>query len=97
MHGDEENSIAPFLDEFVQAKKLEFDSTISVPILEKFHHVKPVDDLWRLATVAFAPSTLGVDLVTWFQMLSFLVDFSLLYLIWLFESTGRADSWTPVK
>lgn len=90
------DSIKSFLEPRAQSGKIEWDGG-SIPILEKFHHVEFLDDLWRGTTVAFAPSTLGFDAVSRWQMFSFLTDFSALYCIWLMESARRANSSTAAR
>jgi hypothetical protein len=86
------NNASPHLDEIVLSGRIRV-GTISIPILKKFLDIGVVDHFWRPKTVAFAPSTLAVDPVGWFQNFSFLVDFSLLYSIWLFEP----NKYTPAK
>ncbi|KAF4628950.1 hypothetical protein G7Y89_g9199 [Cudoniella acicularis] len=81
MHG-----LGPHFAEMARTRKIQVGS-VTIDMLEKFHHIKAIDDLWRLASVAFAPSTLEADPLAWWHMFSFLIDVSLLYSIWLFEST----------
>lgn len=83
-----------YVDAIILSGRLRF-GTISIPILKKFLDIKVLDDLLRPETVAFAPSTFGVDPVSWFQNFSFLVDYSLLYSILLFESARHANEHTP--
>ena len=64
------------------------------PIFQKFYHIKFLDDFWRGATVLFAPSTLGYDPVSSWQMQSFLPDVGLVYSILLIESARRANKLT---
>lgn len=63
----------------------------AIAILEKFYHVKTLDDLCRGASLLMAPSTLGYDPVSSFQMFTFLADLGLLYSIVLIESARRAS------
>jgi hypothetical protein len=65
--------LLPELEKIAASGKIEFES-ISVPIVDNFHHVKVLDETRRLGIVMFAPSTMGIDPVSWHQMLSFLID-----------------------
>jgi hypothetical protein len=88
--------ITQYLDSIALSGRLRFGS-LSIPILTKFLDIKVLDDFWRPKTVAYAPSTLGVDPVGWFQNFSFLADYSLLYCIWLFESARKSNEYSPVR
>ncbi|KAI1336961.1 hypothetical protein F5Y15DRAFT_192409 [Xylariaceae sp. FL0016] len=59
----------------------------ALPIRWHFHPGSAaLDDVWRGATVAFAPSAFGFDEVAWWQMFSFLVDLGPVYAVMLLES-----------
>lgn len=74
--------------------KIEWDNSFSIPILEKFYHVKTLDDFCRGASILMAPSTLGYDPGSSFQMFTFLADIGLIYSIFLIESARRASLFT---
>ncbi|KAF2801072.1 hypothetical protein K505DRAFT_227365 [Melanomma pulvis-pyrius CBS 109.77] len=67
----------------------------SIPILQKFHMIPFLDEVFRDVTIGFGPSTLEYDAPTWWQMFSFLNDFGVLYMICLLEATRPANKWTP--
>lgn len=73
-----------------QPGKIHWESS-SITILQTFHHIDFFNDLWRGTTVAFAPSALGFDAVSSWQMFSFLIDLSAVHAIWLCES-ARYDA-----
>lgn len=87
------DSIRAFLEPRALSGRIEWDGG-TIPILQQFHNVRFLDDLWRGTTVAFAPSALGFDAVSWWQMFTFLNDFTVLYSISLVESARRANSVT---
>jgi hypothetical protein len=84
------------LEEIGASGKIEFES-INVPILDNFHHIKILDETWRLGSVMFAPSTMGIDPVSWHQMFCFLIDLGVLYSIWLFESCRKVNRYSPAR
>ena len=95
LHGFGINTITgPHLNEDVLAGRIRVGAT-SIPTQKNFLGVKAVDDFWRSRAIAFVPSTMEVDTVSWFQNFSFLVDYSMLYSIWLFESARRVNEYTP--
>jgi hypothetical protein len=73
-----------------QPGRIHWESS-SITILQTFHHIDFFDYLWRGNTVAFAPSALGLDALSSWQMFSFLVDLNAVYAIWLCES-ARYDA-----
>lgn len=68
----------------------------SIPILQKFHMIPFLDEVFRDVTVGFGPSTLEYDAPTWWQMFNFLNDFGVLYMICLLEATRPANKGTTV-
>jgi hypothetical protein len=66
----------------------------SMPLPDSFYHIDWLDNLWRGVTVFFASWNLGIDQVAWWQMLSFIADFGVLYSIMLVESVRRANTLT---
>lgn len=60
-----------------------------VPILQKFHLLPILDEVFRDVTIGFAPSTLGWDPVARWQMGTFLQDCGVMYFIWGMESMRR--------
>jgi len=89
-------SIKPYLESIALSGRLRF-GTISTPVLTKFLDIQFVDDFWRSRTIAYAPSTLGADPVSWFQNFNFLVDYGLMYCIWLLESARKSNEYSPVR
>lgn len=81
----------------LQSGKIVWGQSSSIPILERFYHVKILDDLCRPSTVFVAPSTLGYDPVSSFQSFTFLADNGLVYSIFLIESARRANMLTPAQ
>ncbi|KAK6822939.1 hypothetical protein PG987_014484 [Apiospora arundinis] len=57
-----------------------------VAILDHFHGVPFLDQLWRGGTAVFAVSAFGMDGVAAWQVFTFLVDLGPLYAIWILES-----------
>lgn len=66
----------------------------SVPILQKFHLIPFLDEVFKDVTVGFGPSTFEYDPPTWWQMFNFLNDFGVLYMIVLLESLRLANRGT---
>ncbi|EGC45088.1 conserved hypothetical protein [Histoplasma capsulatum var. duboisii H88] len=58
---------------FLRSRKIKW-SNGSIPILSHFHYAEFLNELWRGTTVSFSPSTLGYDVVSSWQMFSFLND-----------------------
>jgi hypothetical protein len=75
--------------------RIEWDSG-SVNILERFHFLRFVDEIFRDVTVGFAPSSFGFDPSSWWQMVVFLNDAGLLHLVWLLESSRQGAKGTSV-
>lgn len=78
----------------LKSGKIVWGESSALPILEKFYHVKTLDDLCRGASLLMAPSTLGYDPVSSIQMFTFLADLGLVYSILLIESARRASVFT---
>lgn len=53
---------------FVKLREIGWDGG-STPILDGFHFVEFLNDLWHGTTACFSPSTLGFNLVSSWQML----------------------------
>ncbi|KAI1496169.1 hypothetical protein F5X99DRAFT_401178 [Biscogniauxia marginata] len=68
-----------------------------ISILDHFHHVEFLDQLWRGTTATFSPSTLGYDPVSSWQTFSFLIDIGPAYAIWLLESYRPGGVYTPAN
>ncbi|KAI0017121.1 hypothetical protein F4780DRAFT_756837 [Xylariomycetidae sp. FL0641] len=79
---------------FVESGVIEWEGG-RVSILDNFHHVRFLDEMWRGTTATFAPSTLGFDPVARWQMFSFLNDLSPIYAVWILESCRPANAGTP--
>ncbi|CAI6302388.1 unnamed protein product [Periconia digitata] len=58
-------------------------------ILRSFHWISPLDEVFRDVTVGFAPTTLGYDLISRWQMFSFMVDIGIMYQIHAFEGLRK--------
>jgi len=97
LHGFGINTITgPHLNKVVLAGSVRLGAS-SIPTRKKFLDLKVVDDFCRPRPIAFVPLTMEVDPVSWFQNFSFLVDYSMLYSIWLFESARRVNEYTPAR
>ncbi|KAK4197572.1 hypothetical protein QBC40DRAFT_231776 [Triangularia verruculosa] len=68
--------------------------THPVPILDSVFGWKPLDDIFRPISVMFAPSTMAIDPLAWWQMLFFLTDLGPVYVVWLLESMRNGNAWT---
>ncbi|KAG5290511.1 hypothetical protein I7I50_00289 [Histoplasma capsulatum G186AR] len=79
---------------FLRSRKIKW-SNGSIPILSHFHYAEFLNELWRGTTVSFSPSTLGYDVVSSWQMFSFLNDLGSVYVVWLLESSRVGNAWTP--
>lgn len=66
-----------------------------VKILDNFHGVRFLDDLWRGGMATFSTSSFGYDPIGSWQVFSFLIDLGPFYAIWILESTRGANSWSP--
>ncbi|OCK81047.1 hypothetical protein K432DRAFT_425251 [Lepidopterella palustris CBS 459.81] len=69
----------------------------SLPIYDSFFGIQWLDNLWRPVTVIFAAWNLEIDPVMWWQMLTFVTDFGLIYSIMLIESTRTANRLTLAR
>lgn len=67
----------------------------SVQILPRFYPFEFLDDIWRGVTIIFAPSTLGFDSVSSWQMPSFLFDLGPFFGVWFLESCRVGNKFTP--
>ena len=91
------NTIAnPYLIKLVLSDRIRVGAT-SIPTLNEFLDLKSAGDFWWPRAIDFVPSTMEVDPASCFQNFSFLVDYSLLYSIWLFESARRVNEYTPAR
>ncbi|KAK7180504.1 hypothetical protein DPSP01_006116 [Paraphaeosphaeria sporulosa] len=62
----------------------------TLPILDKFHWLRPLDPIIREITPGFAPSSFGYDDVSRWQMMNFIIsDPGMFYAIWGFESLRK--------
>lgn len=62
----------------------------TLPILDKFHWLRPLDHVIREITPGFAPSSFGYDNVSRWQMMNFIIsDPGVFYFIWGCESLRR--------
>ncbi|KAF2870210.1 hypothetical protein BDV95DRAFT_595748 [Massariosphaeria phaeospora] len=66
----------------------------AIPILQNFHGVRLLDEVFRDVTVGFAPFSLGYDALSWWGVLTFLQDFGVVYLVLLCESARGVNRWT---
>lgn len=78
----------------IDAGEIEWDGG-SVQILPRFYPLELLDDTWRGAAVLFAPSALGLDSVSAWQMSSFLFDMGPMYAVWFLESCRAGNRFTP--
>ncbi|KAF2265030.1 hypothetical protein CC78DRAFT_579711 [Lojkania enalia] len=72
-------------------------SSGSLPILQKFHLIPFLDEVFRDITVGFAPSTLGYDDVSRWSMTGFITDCGILYMVWLLESSRPSNNFSLVR
>ncbi|OTA95932.1 hypothetical protein M434DRAFT_9400 [Hypoxylon sp. CO27-5] len=80
----------PFADSGV----IEWDGG-KVKILDHFHNVDLLDQIWRGSMATFSPSTFGYDDVAWWQMFTFLVDLAPVFAVWILESCRAGSAYTP--
>ncbi|KAI1084372.1 hypothetical protein F5B20DRAFT_576512 [Whalleya microplaca] len=66
-----------------------------VSILDHFHNVDFLDQIWRGTMATFSPSTFGYDSISSWQMFSFLIDLGPIYAIWILESYRAGSAYTP--
>jgi len=78
------------------AKQISWPS-VTVPIADAFYHIPAIDDTFRPITVFFAPSSSGHDQLSWWQMISFLTDFGVIYSILLIEAGRRANALSLIQ
>ena len=86
----------PAVGKILQQGSITWDGG-SVPVPSSFYHIKWLDDLWRPITIIFAPWNFAMDPVAWWQMVTFITDFGLLYSILLIESARRASKLTLIQ
>ncbi|OTA93717.1 hypothetical protein M434DRAFT_395394 [Hypoxylon sp. CO27-5] len=90
------NKLVAMQQPFVDSGVIEWESgEKKVFILDHFHHVDVLDQLWRGTTATFSPSTFGYDHIAWWQMFSFLVDLGPIYAVWVLESCRTRNAYTP--
>lgn len=66
-----------------------------VSILNNFHGVQVLDEIWRGSMATFSTSTFGYDSVGAWQVFSFLIDLGPVFAIWILESSRGANAWSP--
>jgi hypothetical protein len=69
---------------------------VQTQILKSFHWIGPLDEVFRDVTVGFAPSSMGFDQISRWQMYSFMVDIGVMYMIHAFEGL-RKDVGMPIS
>ncbi|KAF1808738.1 hypothetical protein P152DRAFT_404825 [Eremomyces bilateralis CBS 781.70] len=80
----------------VVARKLTWDGN-SLALREHFYHIKFIDDLLRPIVAVFSSWLLAVEPVGWWQMLTFICDFGVVYTIWIFESLRGGNQYTAAR
>jgi hypothetical protein len=65
-----------------------------VRILQRFHWIPFLDEIFRNVTVGFAPSAFGYDEVSRWMMCPFMLDMGVWYMIWLLESSRSGNKGT---
>ncbi|ESZ90856.1 hypothetical protein SBOR_8748 [Sclerotinia borealis F-4128] len=83
------------LEQILPTGRISWNS-IDIPIKQSFYGVGFLDEIFGGISVAFGPSAFGVDPVAWYQMFSFLLDVSLVYIIWMIESYKSCQSLDPI-
>lgn len=66
-----------------------------ISILDNFHGVPILDEIWRGSMATFSTSTFGYDSVGAWQVFSFLIDLGPVFAIWILESSRGANAWSP--
>lgn len=84
------NPIADQLTAVMKSGEISW-ATGTAPIIHNFYGVKFLDELWRIVVVVFSQWNIGFDIAGSWQMFTFLTDFGLLYSIYLFEASRRAN------
>jgi len=84
------------VEEIIRSGVIKWDGG-SFPVRESFYGIKWLDDIWRPVTTIFAAWNLEIDPAVWWQILTFITDFGLLYSIMLIESTRKANSFTSAR
>lgn len=87
-------SLAAHQEQYFAAGKIEWDGG-TIDILPRFYPFEFLDDIWRGATVIFAPSALGFDSLGAWQVSSFLFDIGPIYGVWFLESCRVGNRFTP--
>lgn len=81
--------------EIFESGTLSWGEHSSIPVLQKFFHVKILDIIIQRAALVLVPSALGFDPPSSHQMFTFLADSGLVYSIMLIEGARRANIFTP--
>ncbi|KAF2020109.1 hypothetical protein BU24DRAFT_448457 [Aaosphaeria arxii CBS 175.79] len=68
-----------------------------IPIPSNFHYLGFLNVVFRDVTMGFAPSSLEVDERSWWQMIVFINDVGVVYLIWLLESSRPSSRGTAAR
>ncbi|KAK7751442.1 hypothetical protein SLS62_006527 [Diatrype stigma] len=80
---------------YADAGVIQWDGDNKVEILDNFHGVRILDEIWRGSMATFSPSTFGYDAIGSWQVFSFLIDLGPVFAIWILESTRAANAWSP--
>ncbi|KAI0882406.1 uncharacterized protein GGS22DRAFT_43604 [Annulohypoxylon maeteangense] len=89
------DKMASHTQPFADSGVIEWDGG-KVDIIDHFHNVDILDQLWRGGMATFSTSTFGYDSVSSWQVFSFLIDLGPIYAIWILESYRRVNAWTPI-
>ncbi|KAI1144246.1 hypothetical protein F5Y05DRAFT_22319 [Hypoxylon sp. FL0543] len=96
LHNMDINKLVAMQQPFVESGVIEWENGKKrVLILDHFHNIDILDQLWRGTTATFSPSTFGYDRIAWWQMFSFLVDLGPVYAVWILESCRARNAYTP--
>ncbi|KAF3054898.1 putative fad binding domain protein [Daldinia childiae] len=94
LHIMDPSTIVAFQQPFADSGVIEWDGG-KIPIIDNFHGIYFLDNIFRGGMATFSASTFGYDPVAWWQIFSFLTDLGPVYAIWILESYRVGYAYTP--
>ncbi|KAI2780898.1 hypothetical protein F4815DRAFT_104957 [Daldinia loculata] len=88
------STIVAFQQPFADSGVIEWDGG-KIPIIDNFHGIHFLDNIFRGGMATFSASTFGYDPMAWWQIFSFLTDLGPVYAIWILESYRVGYAYTP--
>ena len=88
--------VTPWFEEAAERGKIGLANGTFI-LFESYWPFDFLNRLWGQINLAFIPSTLEVDELSWWQMFSFLADAGPVYAIWVLESNRRANARTTAS